>query len=153
MTKLYTVYCDGASRKDGRGGWGAVIVSGTSVNNGARVEEIYGAETDTTNNRMELMGALESLWHLPAGSTVTVVSDSQYLVKGMQVYVHEWRVEWKKTSGEPLLNADLWKELLSATERHRSVVWQWVRGHNGDRYNERADTLAGLAIRTILGGT
>lgn len=153
MNRNYTVYCDGASRKDRRGGWGAVIVSGSSRDRGASTQEIYGAGTDTTNNRMELMGAIEALWTLPEKSSVTVVSDSQYVVKGITQYVHAWVPTWRTSEDKPVKNDDLWKELLSAVARHSQVEWQWVKGHSGHVYNERADHLATRAIQEILGGS
>lgn len=140
--KNYTVYCDGASRKDGRGGWGASIRQKGHPN-----LDIYGGEYETTNNRMELMAAIEALWYLPPRCIVTVVCDSQYVVMGATDYVETWvRAGWRTSSNKPVKNDDLWKELLGAIARHRSVEWQWVKGHTGNEGNERADALATLGV-------
>lgn len=141
----FVVYCDGACKANGQGagglgGWGVLI----ERPDGSVVSELCGGERPTTNNRMELMSAIEALKALPGGSVVTVWTDSQYVQKGMSEWIAGWkRRGWKKADGGPVLNAELWRELdmLSGT---RKVVWKWVRGHNGHRGNERADELANL---------
>jgi ribonuclease HI len=137
----YVAYCDGASRKDGRGGWGAYIEAG------ARTISLYGGEHDTTNNRMELMACIETLWYLPARSSIELVCDSQYVVKGATEYAETWvRAGWRTSSNKAVANQDLWEELLLAVRRHRLVTWRWVKGHNGNEGNEHADRLAGMGV-------
>lgn len=138
----YLVYADGASRKDRRGGWGALI---THLDHGD--EEIVGGDYDTTNNRMELMGPIETMWHLPEYSAIEFVCDSQYVIQGATEYLPTWEMlGWRTTSNKPLKNGDLWKELKAAMARHREVSWTWVKGHSGDPGNERADELADMGI-------
>ncbi len=138
----YTVYCDGASRKDGRGGWGASIRQEGEPN-----VDLYGGEYDTTNNRMELMGALEALWYLPPDSVVQVYGDSEYVVKGASEYLDTWiRTGWRTSANKPLKNDDLWREMVAAISRHALVEWFWVRGHSGDEGNERADALSQMGV-------
>lgn len=145
----YLIYCDGASRKDGRGGWGAHIRRPARTRIGYVVEDIYGGEYETTNNRMELMAAIEALWYIPEGSTVTVVCDSKYVVDGITEYIDGWeRCGWRTSSNQPLKNADLWYELKQAASIH-TVAWQWVKGHSGDEGNEKADELAGLGVPPV----
>lgn len=139
---MYTVYCDGASRKDGRGGWGASIRQHGKAN-----VDICGGEYDTTNNRMELMAVIETLWYLPAQSRVTLVCDSQYVIKGASEYMDTWiRAGWRTSSNKEVKNVDLWKELRSAMKRHMRIEWEWVKGHTQNEGNERADALAGEGV-------
>ena len=136
----YKVWTDGASRKDGQGGYGAVILSAHE-----RVE-VRGYSPKTTNNRMELWAVVQAL-HCIDGerNTITIYSDSQYVVNG-SVWVYGWRkAGWINTAG-PVKNQDIWEHLLSLVERHTKVTFEWVRGHNGDVNNERADQLATEAI-------
>lgn len=141
-SNVYRVYCDGASRKDGRGGWGASIRKP-----GAPNVDLYGGEYDTTNNRMELMGALEALWYIPEHSVVHVYGDSEYVVKSASEYLDTWaRTGWRTTSNKPLKNDDLWQEMQGAIARHALVEWFWVRGHSGDEGNERADALSQMGV-------
>jgi ribonuclease HI len=133
---VIVAYTDGAcSGNPGPGGWAAVIAT-----DGTR-EEISGAAQDTTNNRMELTAVIEALRRVPADAPVTVVTDSQYVLKGMTNWLAGWRKRgWRTATGEPVLNRDLW-ETLAALAGTR-VSWQWVRGHNGHPENERVDYLA-----------
>lgn len=138
----YVVYCDGASRKDGRGGWGASIRKAGEPN-----IDLYGGDVGTTNNRMELTGALEALWYLPEQSLIDVFSDSEYVVKGASEYLEGWaRAGWRTSANKPLKNSDLWQELQAAVARHQSVTWSWVPGHSGHEGNERADALSQLGV-------
>jgi ribonuclease HI len=140
-SQVYTVYADGASRKDRRGGWGALI-----LRDGAPDVELVGGDYDTTNNRMELMGPIEVMWYLPP-SYIEFVCDSEYVIKGATEYLPTWEyLGWRTTSNKPLKNDDLWKELKLAMARHREVRWTWVKGHSGDPGNERADALADMGI-------
>jgi ribonuclease HI len=140
---VVTINCDGAcSGNPGPGGWGAVLdYNGTQ-------KEISGSHPATTNNRMELTAALEALRSLTRPCTVILRTDSQYVQKGMTEWSRNWkRNGWRKkpNAQELIPNADLWQLLDSEASRHQ-ISWQWVRGHNGDAGNERADALATEAI-------
>ncbi len=133
--KHVTLYTDGACRGNpGRGGWGAVLVYG------AYEKELSGGEPSTTNNRMELMAAIEGLRALREPCTVDLYSDSKYLVDAFeQHWVDAWRAS--NFRGGKVKNPDLWQQLLALTEVH-TVRFLWVKGHNGHAYNERCDRLA-----------
>lgn len=134
-------YCDGASRKDGRGGWGYVVMRGPSV-----VRAACGGDTGTTNNRMELMGAIMALRSYQRGAEVTIVSDSKYVVDGILDHADLWlKTNWRTSSNQPVKNRDLWETLIRL-DVDRVVDWQWVKGHSGDPGNERADKLASIGI-------
>jgi ribonuclease HI len=116
-------------------------------------KEGSGAEADTTNNRMELMGALEGLRALSRPCEVTLWCDSQYVVKGLAEWLPGWkRKGWRKADGHPVLNADLWQALDAEIQRHR-VATRWVRGHAGHAENERVDRLASAAAKAGPGRT
>lgn len=131
------IHTDGAcSGNPGPGGWGAVMVSGSNT------REIMGGEAHTTNNRMELMAAIQALESLKRPCTVELHTDSQYVRQGITSWIHAWKKRgWRKADGGAVLNSDLWQRLESAAARH-AVDWRWVRGHAGDPMNERADALA-----------
>jgi len=132
-----TIYCDGCSLDNpGPGGWAAILVyKGVE-------KEFVGGEPMSTNNRAELMAATIGLQALKRPCQVKVVSDSQYVVKGMSEWVHGWqRKGWKTGSGEPVKNRELWEALVAAAKPHQ-VRWEWVKGHAGHHYNERCDVLA-----------
>ena len=135
MTIIYT---DGAcSGNPGPGGWGALIIEADG-----RERELSGGEANTTNNRMELTAAIEGLNSLPAGQTLTVVTDSTYVRDGITSWLKNWKARgWKTAAKKPVKNVDLWQALDTASARH-SISWEWVRGHTGDPGNERADALA-----------
>jgi ribonuclease HI len=131
------IYTDGAcSGNPGPGGWGAILqFSG-------KEKELFGGDKHTTNNRMELMGAIVALESLTRPCLVVLYTDSQYVQKGIKEWIHGWKKRgWKKADGKPVINADLWQRLELAANPHK-VDWRWVRGHNGDPMNERADGLA-----------
>ncbi|MBW8486077.1 ribonuclease HI [Actinomadura parmotrematis] len=130
-------YTDGGcSPNPGAGGWGAVL------RYGAHVKELSGGEPDTTNNRMEIMAAIQVLEHLTRPSLVRVHTDSQYLRQGVTRWMANWkRNGWLTASRQPVKNDDLWRRLDAAMARHR-VEWFWVKGHAGVPENERADELA-----------
>ena len=136
--KHVDIYTDGACRGNpGNGGWGAVLVyQGVE-------RELSGGEAMTTNNRMELMAAIEALSALREPCEVTLTSDSKYLVDAVtQGWAVGWRARgWKRADRSPALNADLWERLLGLLERH-TVTFVWVKGHDGHPYNERCDKLA-----------
>ncbi len=130
----------------GPGGWGALLRYGTTE------RELVGGEMDTTNNRMELMGAIAALEALSGPCIVTVHTDSQYVQKGIGEWMHNWiRRGWKTAAGEPVKNKDLWERLLAAAGPH-TVEWRWVRGHAGNVDNERVDKLARSAAERIRQG-
>lgn len=136
--KKVTIYSDGACiGNPGPGGYGVILLF-----NGTR-KEMSGGFRHTTNNRMELLGAIEGLRALKEPCDVTVYSDSQYVVNGMRRgWAKNWRAKgWMRTADEPAKNPDLWAQLLDLADTHK-VVFEWVRGHNGVRENERADRLA-----------
>ncbi|HXW09902.1 MAG TPA: ribonuclease HI [Steroidobacteraceae bacterium] len=135
------VYTDGACKGNpGPGGWGALLIAGEHR------KELYGGESPTTNNRMELTAAIEALAALKRPCRVQLYTDSQYVRLGITEWLPQWkRRGWKTADKKPVKNDDLWKQLESQIERHE-VHWHWVRGHAGDPGNERADELANLGI-------
>ena len=136
-----TIYTDGAcSGNPGPGGWGAILISGEHR------KELCGGEANTTNNRMELMAAIEALEALKFSSTVALYTDSTYVRDGITKWIHGWRRNgWKTAAKKPVKNAELWQRLDAATGRH-TINWHWVKGHAGHPENERADALARSAI-------
>lgn len=140
MTR-YTIFTDGASRGNpGPGGWGVVIIEDSQGIQ--KVTELGGREDHTTNNRMELKAAIEALKTLPAGATVTLNADSEYVVKGITLWIKGWVAKnWRTAAKKAVLNQDLWEELLEATQG-KQISWQVVRGHAGVEHNERADVIA-----------
>jgi ribonuclease HI len=137
------VYTDGAcSGNPGPGGWGVLL------RYGSREKEIYGGEPGpTTNNRMELMAAIQALECLTRAATVRLHTDSVYVRSGITRWLAGWKLNgWQTKQRSPVKNADLWQRLDDAAKRHQ-VEWLWVKGHNGDPGNERAD---GLANRGLL---
>ena len=141
---MLNIYCDGASRKDGRGGWGLAAYWHDKL----MFEECGGA-FDTTNNRMELQGAIEALKCYDPGTEMTIHSDSQYVVQGILEHIDLWlRTGWRTSGNNPVKNQDLWEE-LATLDVERKVTWLWVKGHSGVPGNERADALATLGVPTI----
>ncbi len=140
-----SIFTDGACRGNpGPGGWGAIL------RHDKREKEIYGAEPDTTNNRMELTAAIEALEALREPCDVILTTDSEYLRKGITEWLPQWkRRGWKTADRKPVKNQDLWERLEQAVEGHR-VHWRWIRGHAGHAENERADQLANRAIDEML---
>jgi ribonuclease HI len=137
------IYTDGAcSVNPGPGGWGAQLRSGSQV------KEICGGDSaGTTNNRMELMAANQTLESLTRPATVRLHTDSAYLRNGITSWLANWkRNGWRTADKKPVKNADLWQRLEAAAGRHQ-VTWLWVKGHAGDPGNERADALANLGMR------
>ena len=135
------IFCDGAcSGNPGPGGYGAIL------RYNGHEKEISGGEAHTTNNRMELTAAIEALRHLKRPCRVIITTDSQYLVKGITEWIQGWqRKGWQNSKKEPVLNRDLWEELLRLSAQH-NVTWNWIRGHNGHAENERCDVLARGAL-------
>ena len=135
------IYTDGAcSGNPGPGGWGAVLTYR------GREKEICGGEPATTNNRMELMAAIQALETLTRPASVHLYTDSVYVRSGITSWLAGWkRNGWLTSAKQPVKNADLWQRLEAAAAPHQ-VQWRWVKGHNGDPGNERADALANRGL-------
>ena len=142
---LVEIFSDGAcSGNPGPGGFGTILRSGRHV------KELSGYAAETTNNRMEMLGAITGLESLKRPCRVRLTTDSQYLVKGMTEWIDGWvKKGWKNSQKKEVLNRDLWERLLTLCETHQ-VEWVWVRGHDGHDENERCDELARAAITDNL---
>src|SRR3989338_5081350 len=144
MSEQVEIYTDGACKGNpGMGGWGALLLfKGVE-------KELWGGEAETTNNRMELTAAIRALEELKRPCEVKLVTDSEYVMKGMQEWLPNWKKRgWKTAAKQPVKNADLWQQLDTQVSRHK-VSWQWVRGHNGHPGNERADQLANRGVSEL----
>lgn len=132
---MITIYTDGSSRGNpGQGGWGAIIFDD------GKVREIGGREEHTTNNRMELTGAIKALENLT--EEAVIYTDSEYVMKGITEWIHNWQKKgWKTVNKKRVLNQDLWQKLLEVTEG-KKIEWKYVAGHAGVTLNERADVIA-----------
>jgi ribonuclease HI len=136
-----TIFTDGACRGNpGPGGWGVVLRYGD-------VEKtLYGGEKNTTNNRMELMAAIQALETLKTHSDVVLTTDSKYVMQGLTEWMINWKANgWKTAAKKPVKNADLWRRLDAISQQHK-IDWQWVKGHSGHPGNELADSLANRGI-------
>ena len=135
-------YTDGACKGNpGAGGWGAHLIFSDG-----RTQDLYGGETETTNNRMELMGAIQALRHSPHEIKLEIWTDSSYVKKGITEWITNWkRRGWKTSSNKPVANQDLWQQ-LDKLSHARAVEWYWVKGHAGHAGNEKADELANLGV-------
>ncbi|MEX0643898.1 MAG: ribonuclease HI [Parvularculaceae bacterium] len=142
---MIEVFTDGAcAGNPGPGGWGVLIFE-----NGAR-RELLGGEPATTNNRMELTAAIEALRATDGAKVVTLHTDSQYVKNGVTQWIERWKKNgWRTADRKPVKNQDLW-QTLDAARQGRRVHWRWVRGHDGDPGNERADELARLGLAKVL---
>lgn len=138
---------DGACKGNpGRGGWGAVLRAADG-----RERELSGGERETTNNRMELMAAIEGLNALKRPCRVILSTDSRYVMDGLTKWIKGWQKNgWKTAAKQPVKNAELWQALLAAAKPHR-IEWKWVKGHAGHPDNERADKLASDAALNQTG--
>ena len=147
MTGVH-IYTDGACKGNpGPGGWGVLLKAGPAE------KELYGGEPLTTNNRMELMAVIRALEALKRPCAVTLHVDSQYVLKGMTEWLPGWKAKgWRTASRQPVKNQELWQELdrLVNGSGH-AIEWRWVRGHNGDPGNERADELANRGVEVARG--
>lgn len=141
MSDLIEAFTDGACRGNpGPGGWGVLLRF-----NGHE-KRLHGGETETTNNRMELMAVIQALESLKKQCKVKVTSDSQYVLKGINEWMENWKKRgWKTAAKKPVKNVDLWQRLDKARETH-NVEWVWVKGHSGHTENEIADELANKGI-------
>ncbi len=146
MTRLFA-YTDGAcSGNPGPGGWGALLVA-KSDETVLKERELNGGEAETTNNRMELLAAIQALEALERPSTLTIITDSTYVKNGVTGWIHGWKANgWRTAAKKPVKNEDLWRRLDAAQERHQ-VTWEWVKGHAGHPENERADELARAGMK------
>ena len=147
MTDAVEVWTDGAcSGNPGPGGWGVILsYKGTQ-------KELSGGEANTTNNRMELMGAIMALEALTRPCRVDLHTDSKYVMTGITEWIRGWKARgWKTADKKPVKNEDLWKRLDAARARHE-VKWHWVKGHAGHELNERADGLANRGIEDMRKG-
>ncbi|PPR49304.1 MAG: Ribonuclease HI [Alphaproteobacteria bacterium MarineAlpha5_Bin5] len=142
---MINIYTDGAcSGNPGVGGWGVVIIL---ENN----EPIYlnGGDNNTTNNRMELMAAIEGLKYFSKSKNVTLFTDSKYVKNGIELWIYNWKKNgWKTASKKRVKNKELWLELDLEIAKH-NIVWKWVKGHAGNAHNEKADFLARRFIEEI----
>jgi len=138
------IFTDGAcSGNPGPGGWGAILRAGKHE------KEISGGDAATTNNRMEIMAAIRALQSLTKPSTVTIHTDSRYLMDGVTKWMKNWKANgWKTADKKPVKNNDLWLALEEAMAPHH-VSWRWVKGHSDHVENSRADELARAAIETV----
>ena len=140
---IVEIFTDGAcTGNPGPGGWGTILRFG------GHEKELSGYDPETTNNRMELIGAIAGLEALTRPCRVRVTTDSEYVKKGMTEWIEGWvKRGWKNTQKKPVANRDLWERLLELADQHQ-VEWHWVRGHDGHAENERCDALARAAIET-----
>ncbi|MGE0251279.1 MAG: ribonuclease HI [Dongiaceae bacterium] len=144
MSNIVEIFTDGAcSGNPGPGGWGAILrYNGTE-------KELSGAESSTTNNRMELMAAIIALESLKRPVKVALYTDSEYVKNGVKEWMPKWQKNgWKTADKKPVKNKELWERLYVATHTHE-IEWHWVKGHAGHPENERADELARLAIKKL----
>lgn len=144
VTKKVKIYTDGAcSGNPGKGGWGAILLYGEVE------KEICGGNPQTTNNQMELMAAISALELLKTPCSVDLYSDSTYVLKGISEWLPAWKARgWKTADKKPVKNLEYWQRLEKAAQQHQ-IKWHWVKGHNGDEMNERADALARAGIEKI----
>ena len=144
-TDLVEAFTDGACRGNpGAGGWGVLL----RYKN--KEKKLYGGELDTTNNRMELLAAIMALESLTRNCQVRLMTDSQYVKKGITEWIQAWKKHgWVKANKEPVKNVDLWQRLYAANQEHE-VEWLWVKGHSGHAENELADELANKGVDLLL---
>ena len=144
MPKYVELFTDGACKGNpGVGGWGALMRFGETE------KRLFGAEAETTNNRMELMAVICSLEALTEPCSVSITTDSKYVLQGMTEWLANWkRRNWQPAAKKPVLNIDLWKRLDAAAGGHQ-IEWHWVKGHSGHRENEIADELANQGIEEL----
>lgn len=145
--KRVEIFTDGACKGNpGPGGWAALLRMGQHE------KELKGGEEDTTNNRMEMTAVIRALTALIEPCEVELFSDSKYVIEGITKWVAGWQKRgWKTAAKKPVLNEDLWRELIKVTARH-NVNWNWVRGHSGHPENERVDQLASAEAEAIARG-
>ena len=147
VVERVVIYTDGACKGNpGPGGWGAWLRWGDHE------KELFGGEGLTTNNRMELTAVIESLALLKRRTPVAVYTDSEYVKNGITNWIHGWKKRgWRTAENKPVKNIELWQQLDALVASH-AVEWHWVRGHNGDPGNERADALANRGVDSLRRG-
>ena len=139
------VYTDGSCRGNpGPGGWGVYI----QLND--EEKDLYGGNSETTNNQMEMQAALEALKYLKdKNEVIELYTDSNYLRQGITEWIHKWKLNnWRTAAKKPVANRDLWIEISDLNEK-MNVQWNWVKGHAGDPGNERADQLANMGAENV----
>ncbi|MEE9320559.1 MAG: ribonuclease HI [Granulosicoccus sp.] len=143
MAKI-EIFTDGACRGNpGPGGWGVLLRAGRHE------KELFGGEAHTTNNRMEMTAVIQALTALKQPSDVVLITDSQYVRKGITEWIDSWkRSGWKTSQKKPVKNVELWQEIDRLAAQHR-IDWRWVKGHSGHTENERVDELANRGIDTL----
>jgi len=148
VNDVVEIFTDGACKGNpGPGGWGVVLRIGQQV------KELHGGEPATTNNRMELTAVIKGLGALTRRCKVTLWTDSQYVQKGISVWIIDWkRRGWRTADKKPVKNIDLWQQLDALAAQH-DVDWRWVKGHAGHPENERADALANLGVASVGRGS
>ncbi len=139
--KTVIIYTDGACRGNpGPGGWGVLIKYKEHS------KEMYGGDASTTNNKMELTAAIEALKEITEPCEIILYTDSKYVLKGIEEWIHNWKKRgWKGSNRKPVKNIELWKKLDELRDKH-TIKWNWVKGHSGDPGNETADMLANRGI-------
>jgi len=144
MSDIVIIYTDGACRGNpGPGGWGVLLTYKSNA------KELFGGEKTTTNNRMELMAAIQALEALKKPCNVQLNSDSSYVLKGITEWLPDWKKRnWQTAAKKPVKNDDLWRRLDAAKTLH-TIEWKWIKGHSGDQGNERADALANFGIDSL----
>lgn len=145
MNVVVQLFTDGACKGNpGPGGWGVLM------RYGAHEKELWGGELGTTNNRMELMAAIQGLKALTRPCQVRLITDSKYVMQGVQEWMAGWkRNGWKTSAKQPVKNQDLWQQLDAECQRHQ-IEWCWVKGHAGHAENERADALANRGAEEVM---
>ncbi|THB70228.1 MAG: ribonuclease HI [Gammaproteobacteria bacterium] len=145
MTDKVEIFADGACRGNpGPGGWGALLrFKGNE-------KELFGAEIETTNNRMELTAVIKALESMKRPCVISITLDSKYVLDGIQNWIENWKKRgWKTSSKKPVKNEDLWRKLDELIQQHQ-ITWNWVKGHSGHDENERVDQLANRGIDELL---
>lgn len=144
------IYADGACKGNpGPGGWGAVLRFHAGAKGVMHEKELFGGESATTNNRMELTAAIRALEALKRPCRVRFFTDSRYVIRGITEWIAGWKQRgWKNAARQPVKNVDLWQALEAAAAPHE-IEWRWVKGHTGDVDNERADALANRGVPSI----
>ena len=134
---MINIYTDGAcSGNPGIGGWGVVII------NNKKIIKLNDGMINTTNNQMELVAAINALEYFKAEQTITIYTDSKYVKDGITFWINKWKINgWKTANKKPVKNKTLWIKLNNQIEKH-NIIWKWVKGHDGNKYNEFADLLA-----------
>ena len=152
QTPDVVIFSDGACKGNpGPGGWGAVLRFEARGTGAVHEKELFGGETPTTNNRMELTAAIRALEALKRPCRVELHTDSLYVLKGMTEWIANWTKRgWVNAAKQPVANGDLWQALDAACAPHQ-IEWRWVRGHSGDVDNERADALANRGVVATRG--